>query len=101
MIEDVTGSNMVNGSHLRAFIERIEKLDEERRAIADDIKDIYLELKGVGFDPKIVRKIVSMRKKDKAKREEEEALIDLYLAALGDLGDTPLGRAAVSREFGG
>lgn len=94
------GSNLVDGSHLRSFIERIEKLDEEKRAIADDIKDVYLELKGVGFDPKIVRKIISMRKQDKAKREEEEALIDLYLSALGDLAETPLGRSAVAREFG-
>ena len=94
------GSNLVDGGHLRAFIERIEKLEEEKRALADDVRDVYAELKGVGFDPKIVRKIVSMRKQDKSKREEEEAILDLYLNALGMLSDTPLGRAAVERDFG-
>jgi uncharacterized protein (UPF0335 family) len=93
-------SNMPDGDHLRAFLERIEKLEEEKKALADDIKDVYLEAKGTGFDPKIIKKIISLRKMDKAKRDEEEAILDLYLAALGDLGDTPLGRAAVNRQFG-
>jgi uncharacterized protein (UPF0335 family) len=77
-------SNTVDGGHLRAFIERIEKLEEEKRAIADDIKDVYGEAKGTGFDPKIMRKIVSMRRQDKHKRREEEEILDLYLAALGE-----------------
>jgi uncharacterized protein (UPF0335 family) len=77
------GSNGVDGSHLQAFIERIEKLEEEKRAISDDIKDVYAELKGTGFDPKIVRKIVSMKRQDKHKREEEAEILDLYLVALG------------------
>jgi uncharacterized protein (UPF0335 family) len=94
------GSNMIDGGHLRAFIERIEKLEEEKRAIADDIKDVYGEAKGTGFDPKILRKIVSLRRQDKAKREEEEAILELYMSALGMLGDTPLGHAAIVREFG-
>ena len=76
-------TNAVDGGHLRAFVERIEKLEEEKRAIADDIKDVYAEAKGTGFDPKIIRKIVSLRKQDKHKREEEEEILDLYLAALG------------------
>ena len=76
-------TNAVDGGHLRAFVERIEKLEEEKRAIADDIKDVYAEAKGTGFDPKIIRKIVSLRKQDKHKREEEEEILELYLAALG------------------
>jgi uncharacterized protein (UPF0335 family) len=76
-------SNAVDGGHLRAFIERIEKLEEEKRAIADDIKDVYAEAKGTGFDPKVMRKIISLRRQDKHKREEEEEILDLYLSALG------------------
>ena len=76
-------SAAVNASHLRAFIERIEKLEEEKRAIADDIKDVYAEAKGNGFDSKIIRKIVSMRRMDREKRREEEEILDLYLTALG------------------
>jgi uncharacterized protein (UPF0335 family) len=76
-------SNALNGGHLRAFIERIEKLEEEKRAIADDIKDVYGEAKGTGFDPKIMRKIISLRRQDKSKRQEEEEILDLYLSALG------------------
>jgi uncharacterized protein (UPF0335 family) len=76
-------SATVNASHLRAFIERIEKLEEEKRAIADDIKDVYAEAKGNGFDAKIIRKIVSMRRMDRQKRIEEEEMLDLYLTALG------------------
>lgn len=80
---DDMNSNAVDGGHLRAFIERIEKLEEEKRAIADDIKDVYAEAKGTGFDPKVMRKIVSLRKQDKSKRQEEEEILDLYLSALG------------------
>ncbi|MCC3245198.1 DUF2312 domain-containing protein [Methylocystis sp. WRRC1] len=76
-------SNGVDGGHLRAFIERIEKLEEEKRAIADDIKDVYAEAKGTGFDAKIIRKIVSLRRQDKSKRQEEEEILGLYLSALG------------------
>ena len=76
-------SATVNASHLRAFLERIEKLEEEKRAIADDIKDVYAEAKGTGFDAKIIRKIVSMRRMDREKRREEEEILDLYLTALG------------------
>lgn len=54
-------SSDVDGGHLRAFIERIEKLEEEKRAIGDDIKDVYAEAKGTGFDPKVIRKIVALR----------------------------------------
>ncbi|MBK9082175.1 MAG: DUF2312 domain-containing protein [Rhizobiales bacterium] len=75
----------VDAKHLRAFIERIEKLEEEKKTIADDIKDVYAEAKGTGYDTKVMRKIVSLRKQDKDKRREEEEILDLYLAALGML----------------
>jgi uncharacterized protein (UPF0335 family) len=81
--ETATSDPAVNAGHLRAFIERIEKLEEEKKAIADDIKDVYAEAKGTGFDSKILRKIVSIRKQDRDQRREEEEILDLYLAALG------------------
>jgi uncharacterized protein (UPF0335 family) len=68
---------------LRSFIERIERLEEEKKAIAADIKEVYAEAKATGFDTKIMRKVVTLRKKDSAERQEEEALLDLYLGALG------------------
>ena len=81
------GSNVVNGGHLKAFIERIEKLEEEKRAISDDVKDIYSEAKGTGFDPKIIRKIIALRKKSADARAEEAELLKLYGEAIQmDLG---------------
>jgi len=77
------GSEEINAGHLRAFIERIERLGEERKAISEDIKEVYAEAKANGFEPKIIRKIVSIRGQDKEKRLEEETLVDLYMAALG------------------
>jgi uncharacterized protein (UPF0335 family) len=78
-----TGTEEVNAGHLRAFIERIERLEEEKKALSDDIKDVYGEAKANGFDVKIMRKIVSLRRKDRDERMEEETILDLYLAALG------------------
>ena len=68
---------------LRAFIERIERMEEEKKAISDDIKEIYAEAKGNGFDIKVLRQIVRIRKQDHAERMEQEALLELYMAALG------------------
>ena len=68
---------------LRAFIERIERMEEEKAAIATDIKEIYAEAKGNGFDTKILRKIVGIRKQDANERMEQEAILELYMAALG------------------
>ncbi len=79
----IGGSEEVNAGHLQAFIERIERLEEEKKALADDIKDVYAEAKGNGFDIKIMRKIVSLRKQDRDKRQEEDEILGLYLAALG------------------
>jgi uncharacterized protein (UPF0335 family) len=69
---------------LRSFIERVERLEEDKAAIMADIKEVYAESKGEGFDTKIMRKVVRLRKQDKAKRQEEEAILDLYLSAIGD-----------------
>ena len=79
-------TNLVDGKTLQGFLdrlERIEKLDEEKKAIADDIKDVFGEAKGVGFDPKIIKRVLSIRKQDKAKRTEEEQILECYLLALG------------------
>ena len=70
---------------LKSFIERIERLEEDKAAVSNDMKEVFLEAKGEGFDVKIVRKVIRLRKQDKVKREEEAALIDLYLSAIGGL----------------
>jgi uncharacterized protein (UPF0335 family) len=70
---------------LKSLIERIERLEEDKAAVANDLKEVYAEAKGEGFDTKIVRKVVRLRKQDTAKRQEEEALIDLYISAIGGL----------------
>jgi uncharacterized protein (UPF0335 family) len=71
------------GDQLKAFVERIERLEEEKQAIADDIKDVYAEAKANGFDTKILRQVIRLRKQDADERAEMETLLDLYLAALG------------------
>ena len=73
----------VAAGQLRAFIERIERLEEDKKTVADDIKEVYAELKGNGYDTKAVRTLVRLRKKDQAERQEEEAMLDLYKADLG------------------
>ena len=84
MADDVTDtSKTVAAGQLRAFIERIERLEEEKKTIADDIKEVYAEAKGTGFDTKAVRTIIRLRKKDQAERQEEETILELYMNALG------------------
>jgi len=85
MAEDITAesSQTVAAGQLRAFIERIERLEEEKQTIADDIKEVFAEAKGTGFDTKAMRTIIRLRKKDANERQEEEAILDLYKAALG------------------
>jgi uncharacterized protein (UPF0335 family) len=70
---------------LRAFVERIERLEEEKKGISDDIKDVYAEAKGNGFDTKALRVVVRLRKQDKDERAEQEAILETYLHALGML----------------
>jgi uncharacterized protein (UPF0335 family) len=81
MDADIGGSG-VAAAELKQFVERIERLEEEKKAIADDIRDVYAELKGRGFDTKAVRQIVKIRKQDHAERKEMEAILDLYMQAL-------------------
>ena len=76
----------VAADQLKAFIERIERLEEEKAGIAGDIKYDYAEAKGNGFDTKVLRKIISLRKRDYAERQEEEAILELYMQALGMVG---------------
>jgi uncharacterized protein (UPF0335 family) len=70
---------------LKSLVERIERLEEDKAAVANDLKEVYAEAKGEGFDTKILRKVVRLRKSDAAKRSEEEALIELYITAIGGL----------------
>ena len=84
MADEITEtSQTVAAGQLRAFIERIERLEEDKQAVADDIKDVFAEMKGSGFDVKAVRQIIKLRKQDQAERQEAEAILDLYKAALG------------------
>lgn len=76
-------TNSVAASELKAFVERIERLEEEKKALAGDLRDVYTEAKSQGFDTKVMRKIVALRRRDHAERKEEEAIMDLYLEALG------------------
>jgi uncharacterized protein (UPF0335 family) len=69
--------------HLKSFIERVERLEEERTALTADIREVYSEAKGTGFDTKIMRQVVRLRKMETADRQEQEAMLDLYLSALG------------------
>lgn len=73
----------LSAEHLKQFIERIERLEEEKRVIADDIKEVFAEAKGTGFDAPTMKKIIKLRKKDKSELEEEEYLFDTYWKALG------------------
>jgi uncharacterized protein (UPF0335 family) len=79
---DTTTEN-VTGAQLKAFIERIERLEIEKQTIADDIKEVFAEMKSTGFDTKAVREIIKIRKQDQAERQEAESILELYMSALG------------------
>ena len=81
--QDIITMDGSAGKRLKSFIERIERLEEEKAGLSADIKDIYGEAKAVGFDPKIMRKVIRLRKLDEAKRSEEEMLIETYKSAIG------------------
>jgi uncharacterized protein (UPF0335 family) len=83
--EEQTAKPLIAKDHLKAFIERIERLEEEKKAIADDIRDVYAEAKGNGFDVKALRQIVRLRKQDKDERIEQETILQTYMVALGML----------------
>ncbi len=82
----------IAGPRLRSFVERIERLEEEIKGLTDDKKDIYAEAKGDGFDVKILREVVRLRKQDQKERDERDSLLDLYLHALETAA--PLAKAA-------
>jgi uncharacterized protein (UPF0335 family) len=84
----------IAGERLRSFIERIERLEEERRTLAADIKEVYAEAKGTGFDAKIMRQIIRIRRMDKDDLDEQETLLDIYKRALGMLPDAEPASAA-------
>ena len=87
---------MIN-NQLNSIVERIEKLEDERDELRLSIKDIYVEAKSLGFDTKVLKKVIAMRKQDAEKRQYEQEMIDSYMSALGMLADTPLGRASIER----
>jgi uncharacterized protein (UPF0335 family) len=84
IMPDVGG---IAGAQLKSFIERIERLEEEKQALGEDIKEVYAEAKGTGFEPKIMRQILKIRKMDKDEHDEQESLLDIYKRALGMLPD--------------
>jgi len=88
MADDSSSIDTLNSTaqgKLKSLVERIERLEEDRATVANDLKEVYAEAKGEGFDTKIIRKVIRLRKQDSAKRQEEEALIDLYVSAIGGL----------------
>lgn len=90
-------TDIISADQLRLLIERVERLEDEKRGISEDIRDVYAEAKAVGYDPKIMRQIVRERRLDASERAERDALLETYKAALGMLADTPLGEAAMRR----
>lgn len=90
----------MTNNQLNSIVQRIEKLEDERDDLRLSIKDIYTEAKSLGFDVKVLKKVIAMRKQDTEKRQYEQEMIDTYMAALGMLADTPLGRASIERAKG-
>ena len=89
MADDSSGHpdvlNATTQGQLKSIIERVERLEQEKSELAEQIKEVFAEAKGNGFDVKIIRKVVRIRKQDRAKRQEEEAILDLYLSAVGEI----------------
>ena len=88
------GHNMA-ADRLKNLVDRIERLEEQKMLIQGDIKDIYAEAKSAGFDTKVLRMVIASRKKDQAEWEQQQELLQSYMQALGQLSDTPLGKAAL------
>jgi len=98
MPEPGHNSGGIAAGRLRSIVDRIERLETERKALGDEVKDIYTEAASAGFDKKVLRRLIADRKKDAAEVDEMEALLETYKRALGQLADTPLADAAVARE---
>jgi uncharacterized protein (UPF0335 family) len=97
------GTGNLARDHLRAFIERIERLEEEKATLMEDIREIYAEAKGTGFDPKIMRQVVRIRKIEPDQRQEQEYVLDTYLSALGMLeqsGEEKVQSPEVAEQLG-
>jgi len=88
----------IAGERLKSFIERIERLEEEKKALAEDIKEVFAEAKGVGFDVKTMRQIIKIRRLDQDDLDEQEALLDVYKRALGMVPDLPEASPEASDE---
>ena len=84
MAKKAKSNEAVAADRLRAFVQRIERLEEEKAALAADIREIYAEAKGDGFDTKVLRQVIRRRKQDTAEMQEQDALLELYLSALGE-----------------
>ena len=93
----MTTTSFAHGQ-LRSIVDRIEALEAQKSDLSADLREVYAEAKANGFDTKILRKVISLRKKEAAEREEEQSMLDVYLEALGMLAGTPLGDAAIERE---
>ena len=89
---DVTGG--VSAEQLRSFIERLENLEEEKRAVQEQLKEVFAEAKGEGFDVKILKEIIRLRKQDKDERDEHETLLDVYMRAMDSAEPAPIAEAA-------
>jgi uncharacterized protein (UPF0335 family) len=88
MADDASSIDVLSATaqgQLKAIVERIERLEEDKAAVMTDLKEVYAEAKGNGYDVKILRKVIRIRKQDRAKRQEEEAVLDLYLSAIGEV----------------
>jgi uncharacterized protein (UPF0335 family) len=97
MAKDGESATRFAKDQLKAFVERVERLEEEKKSISDDIRDVYAEAKGNGYDVKALRTIVRLRKQDVNERKEQEAILETYMHALGMLADLPLGKSAIER----
>lgn len=96
-MSDIGHNSRFGKEQLQAFVERIERLEEEKKSIADDIRDVYAESKSSGFDVKALRAVIRLRKQDVQERNEQALILETYMNALGMLADTPLGQAAIER----
>lgn len=89
---------MISNNQIASVVQRIEKMEDEKTAIAIDISEIYKEAKSNGFDTKILKKVIALRKKPQSQRDEEQTILDLYMSAIESFDKTPLGASAAKAE---
>jgi uncharacterized protein (UPF0335 family) len=95
------GHNSLDRDRLRSLVERIEQIEDEKVALSEDLRGLYAEARSSGFDATALRQVIKLRRQDKEERDERQAIVDEYLAALGDFGTTALGQATIARAGGG